>query len=167
LFCAFAKAPLTSYGAYAPLPSDGGEDLIPMNVDPGDSPRHVKDIIYNLSNIAGVNDDPLELKLPYFASYKLLNSTFLLKIDGHQMRAWVVQKISMDNDAHNHQNIKLLLKIGAGDKFDKIITYNELSDLVERQVTGEQSTDNISPLIYDDIIAHQGPLKPTALWKQT
>jgi hypothetical protein len=69
----------------------------------------------------------------------------------------------MDNDAHNHQNIKLLLKIGAGDKFDKIITYNELSDLVERQVTGEQSTDNISPLIYDDIIAHQGPLKPTAL----
>ena len=68
----------------------------------------------------------------------------------------------MDNDAHNHQNIKFLLEIGFGE-FDKIIAYNELSDLVERQVNEEQSTDDVSPWVHDDIIAHQGPLKPTDL----
>jgi hypothetical protein len=33
-----------NYRAYAPSPSDGGEDLIPLNVDPGDSFRHEKSI---------------------------------------------------------------------------------------------------------------------------
>ena len=148
-----------NYRAYAPLPSDGGEDLIPMNVDPGDSPHHVKDIIYNSSDIAGVNIDPSELKLPYFTPDELLNRTFLHEVDGQRMRARVVRKI-MDNDAHNHQNIKFLLEIGAGE-FDEIIAYNELSDLVEQQVNEERSTDDLSPWVYDDIIAHQGPLKPT------
>jgi hypothetical protein len=50
----------------------------------------------------------------------------------------------MDNDSHNHQNIKFLLKIGAGE-FDEIIAYNELSDLVEGQVNEEQSTDDMFP----------------------
>ncbi len=74
-----------NYRAYA---SDGGEDLIPLNVDPGDSPRHVNDIIYNssdiagVSNIAGVNVYPLELKLPYFTPDELLNRTFLHEVDG-------------------------------------------------------------------------------------
>jgi hypothetical protein len=148
-----------NYRAYAPSPSDGGEDLIPMNVDPGDSPRHVKDIIYNSSDIAGINVDPSELKLPYFTPDELLNRTFLHEVDGQRMRARVVRKI-MDNDAHNHQNIKFLLEVGAGE-FDEIIAYNELSDLVERQVNEERSTDDMSPWVYDDIIAHQGPLKPT------
>ncbi len=75
------------------------------------------------------------------------------------MRARVVRKI-MDNDAHNHQNIKFLFKIGSGE-FDKIIAYNDFSDLVEWQVNEERSTDDMSPWIYDDIIAHQEPLKPT------
>ncbi len=66
-----------NYCAYAPSPSNGGEDLIPLNVDPGDSPRHVKDIIYNLSDIAGVNVDPSELKLPYFMPDEFWNRNFL------------------------------------------------------------------------------------------
>jgi hypothetical protein len=148
-----------NYRAYAPSPSDGGENLISLNVDPGDSPRHVKDIIDNSSDIAGVNVDPSELKLPYFTPHELLNRTSLHEVDGQRMRARVVRKI-MDNDAHNHQNIKFLLNIGAGE-FDEIIAYNKLSDLVERQVNEERSTDDMSPWIYDDIIAHQGPLKPT------
>ncbi len=110
--------------------------MIPMNVDPGDSPRHVKDIlIYNSSNIAGVKVDPSELKLPYFTPDELLNRTFLHKADCPRMRARVVRKI-MDNDAHNHQNIKFLLENGAGE-FDEIIAHNELSDLVEIQVNEE------------------------------
>ncbi len=148
-----------NYRAYAPSPSDGGEDLIPMNVVPGDSPHHVKDIIYNSSDIAGVYVDPSELKLPYFTPDELLNRTFLHEVDGQRMRAQFVWKI-MDNDAHNHQNTKFLYEIGAGE-FDEIIACNELSDLFERQVNEEQSTDDISPWVYDDIIAHQGPLKQT------
>jgi hypothetical protein len=99
-----------NFRAYAPSPSNGGEDLIPLNVDPGDSPRHVKDIIYNSSDLAGVNVDPLELKLPCFTPDKLLNRTFLHKVDGQHMHARVVRKI-MDNDAHNHQNIKFFLRL--------------------------------------------------------
>jgi hypothetical protein len=148
-----------NYRVFARSLSDGGEDFIPMNVDPGDSPCDVKDIIYNSSDIAGVNVDPSELKLPYFTPDELLNRTFLRKVDGQQMRARVVRKI-MDNDAHNHQNIKFLLEIGAGE-FDEMIAYNELSDLVERLVNEEQSTDDVSLWVYDDTIAHQGPLKPT------
>ncbi len=155
-----ALSPLhPNYCAYAPFLYHKGEDLIPLNVDPGDSPRHVKDIIYNSSDIAGVNVDPSKLKLPYFTPDKLLNRTFLHKVDGQRMRARVLQKI-IDIDVHNHQDIKFLLEIGAG-KFDEIIAYNELSDLVERQVNEERSTDDISQWIYDDITAHQGPLKPT------
>jgi hypothetical protein len=141
-----------NYRAYAPSPSNGGEDLIPLNVDPGDSPRHAKDIIYYSSNIAGVNVDPSELELPYFTPDELLNRTFLHEVDGQRMRARVVRKI-MDNDALTHKSIKFLLEIGAGE-FDEIIAYNELLDLVERQVNEERSTDDMSPWIYDDIIAH-------------
>jgi hypothetical protein len=38
-------------------------------------------------------------------------------------------------------------------------SYHEHSDLVERQVNEEQSTNAISLWVYDSIIAHQGPLK--------
>jgi hypothetical protein len=89
----------------------------------------VKDIIYNSSNFADVNIDALELKLPYFTPDEVLNCTFLHKVDVQRMRTQVVWKI-MDNDAHNHQSIKFLLKIGAGE-FDEIFAYNELLDLVE------------------------------------
>ncbi len=109
--------------AYAPSPSNGGEDLIPLNVDPGDSPRHVKDIIYNSSDIACVNVNPSELKLPYFTPDELLNRTFLFEVDGQQMRARVVRKI-MDNDADNHQNIKFLLEIGPGEFDESLPTMN-------------------------------------------
>ena len=66
----------------------------------------------------------------------------------------------MDNDVHNHQSIKFLLEISAG-KFDEIVAHDELLDLVERQENKEDGTDDISPWVYNDIIAHQGPLKPT------
>ncbi len=75
--------------------------------------------IYNSSYIAGVNVDPLELKLPYFTPDELLSRTFLHKVDGRRMRARVVWKI-IDNDAHNHQNIKCLIEIGAGEFYEII-----------------------------------------------
>jgi hypothetical protein len=34
-------------------------------------------------------------------------------------------------------------------------------DVVEQQVNEERSTNDVSPWVYDDIIAHQDPLKPT------
>jgi hypothetical protein len=97
--CSALSSMHPNYRAYTPMPSNGGKDLIPLNVDPGDSPRHVKDIIYNSSDIAGVNVDPSELKLPYFTPDELLIRTFLHEVDGQRMRARVVWKV-MDNDAH-------------------------------------------------------------------
>jgi hypothetical protein len=84
--------------------------LIPLNVDPGDSPCHVKDIIYNSSDIAGVNVDPMELKLPYFFPGELLTRTFLHKVDGQWMRVKDVLKV-IDNNVHNHQSINFCLRL--------------------------------------------------------
>jgi hypothetical protein len=120
----------------------------------------IQGILHVKSRTSSTIVDPSELKLPYFTPDELLNRTFLHGADGQRMRARVVRKI-MDNDAHNHQNVKFLLEIGAGE-FDEIIAYKKLSDLVERQVDAELNNDDMfQPWAYDAIIAHQGPLKPT------
>ncbi|KAI2505965.1 hypothetical protein MHU86_8465 [Fragilaria crotonensis] len=76
----FTLSPMHSnLGAYGRLPSNGGNDLIQLNVvDQGD-----------LSDMAGGHIDPSELKLPYFRPDGLLNCTFLHNGDGQQMRAHV------------------------------------------------------------------------------
>ena len=75
--------------------------------------------------------------------------------DGRDYNAKIVQKI-LDQDAENHQHIKFLVKIGDG-AFDEIISYNELSNLVEEQ---HSSADNLPDTVFafKGILDHQGPL---------
>jgi Reverse transcriptase (RNA-dependent DNA polymerase) len=127
------------------------ENLIP---DGGETVA-TKPILQSTNDIAGEHTSQSELKLPKFSPEELIGRTFIRDMDdGQKYRARVVQKI-LDKDAENHQNIKFLLQIGEG-KFDEIITYNELNDIVERQIEEEMDPDK--PWAFKTIKDHQGPL---------
>ena len=116
-----------------------------------------KPILLSTNDIAGDQVSQSRLKLPKFSPEELIGRTFIRDMDdGQKYRARVVQKI-LDKDAENHQNIKFLLQIGEG-KFDEIITYSELNDIVEKQV--EDELDPEKPWVYKAIKDHQGPLHP-------
>jgi hypothetical protein len=61
-----------------------------------------------------------------------MGMTFLREIEnGISCRGKIVQKI-LDKDAQNHQQIEFLVKVGDND-YDEIISYNELSNIIEEQ----------------------------------
>jgi hypothetical protein len=109
---------------------------------------------YNASDIAGVPTHDL----PTFTPDDLLNRKLIYDIEGERYNATVVRKL-IDRDSENHRNLKFLLEIGEGN-FDAIITYNELCDLIEKQEEQQESKDPDTLWTYDDILGHQGPLKP-------
>jgi hypothetical protein len=112
--------------------------------------------IHSVSDLTG-NVDTSLLNLPKFSPEELIGQTFMRDMeDGNRYRALVVQKI-LDRDAANHQNIKFLVKIGEGD-FDEIITYNELSNLVEHQLEEQTETPETAVWTFSGIRDHQGPL---------
>jgi hypothetical protein len=77
---------------------------------------------------------PSKLKLPKLSPDKLLGITFLRDTDdGQTLRANVVSKIK-DRDEENHQNLKFLCVLGDND-YDEILTYQELSNIIEDQHT--------------------------------
>ena len=63
----------------------------------------------------------------------------------------------MDHDSENHQQIKFLLALGDG-QLEEIISYNELSDLVEESKAAKESGRN-DLVPYSGIVDHQGPMK--------
>jgi hypothetical protein len=80
--------------------------------------------------------------------------------DGQSHRALVARKI-IDADSDNHQAIRFLLQIDEKDA-DEIISYNELSDLMEAQQSEPATNGNIEDHFkFTSIIGHQGPLQPT------
>jgi hypothetical protein len=111
--------------------ADGGEALNPAKP------------IMSSSDVAGLKICPSDLKLPKFLPDELMGITFLRELDdGQTYRAKVARKI-MDKDEDNHGQIKFLIEIGEG-KFDEILTYNELSDIIEEQQECElKSPDGI------------------------
>ena len=69
-----------------------------------------------------------------------------------------------DWDAHNHQNIKFLLKIADQD-VEEIMTYVEVCDHIEAMIEAENNGEN-SIYTFKEIIGHQGPLTPSSPeWK--
>ena len=62
----------------------------------------------------------------------------------------------MDCDAENHQQIKFLLSLGDG-QFEEIISYNQLSNLVNGSMATKESGQH--DFTYSGIINHQGPIK--------
>ena len=67
----------------------------------------------------------------------------------------------MDRDAKNHQQIKFLLSLGDG-QLEEIISYNELSDLVNESMAAKESRQH-DFILYSGIISHQGPIKKNDL----
>jgi hypothetical protein len=85
-----------------PIPSDGGEV----------SPK----LIQSTSDLAGLDINPSDFKMPQFSTDELLGKTFVRKLDdGTSYRATVLHKIQ-DLDAENHANIKVLVELGDGVK---------------------------------------------------
>jgi hypothetical protein len=66
----------------------------------------------------------------------------------------------LDQDALNHQKIKFLVKIGDND-FDEIISYNELSNIVEEQQQLQSESPETAVWSFKGIRSHQGPLPPS------
>jgi hypothetical protein len=133
----------------------GEEAEMPLN----DNPKiYVKDII-DLLREQGV--DAKKVTLPTFSPDELVGRTFLRDLpDGQRVRAEVVKKV-LDRDAENHEQIKMLLKLGGeDDALEEVITYGELSDLIQRQ-DQEELNDPDREWIFKEVKAHEGPLKPT------
>ena len=107
-----------------------------------------------IKSIQDYYDDPISL--PVFAPDKLIGMTVLKKVDDDIVQAKVVRQI-IDHDADNHQQIKFLLSLGDGES-EEIISYNELSDLVNKSMqAGESGEQDFTT--YSGILDHQGPLK--------
>ena len=121
-------------------PSDGGESV------------PVKPIMSS-TDLAGLDIDPSDMKLPHFSPDELLGRSFVRTLDdGRSFRATILRKIQ-DMDEENHQNIKFLVALGDGE-FDEIISYNKLSNLIE-ELTEEELQPEDKLLSFESIEGHQ------------
>ena len=91
-----------------------------------------------------------------FSPDELIGMTVLCTVDEEVIWAKVVCKI-MDRDDENHSQIKFLLSLGDG-QLEEIISYNELSDLVNESMSTKESGIH-DFMTYSGILDHQGPLK--------
>ena len=108
--------------------------------------------IYNMQDQFDV-----PVHLPRYSPEDLLGLTYLHELpDGQTVRAKIVKKIH-DNDAENHERIKMLVAYD-DDKIEELMSYNELSDIVseqhDRESTGEQEIFS-----FREISDHVGPIK--------
>jgi len=105
-------------------------------------------------------------KLPTFSPEELIGEKFIYTLDdGQKVRAEVVCKIELI-DAANHQNIKMLLKIGDSEAED-VIDYLAVCDLVEQEKAKEEG-DMDQPWTFKEILAHKGLLtKHSPNWKHS
>ena len=101
-------------------------------------------------------DDSEIVKLPKFSPDELIGLTFVHETeDDQKVRATIVRKV-LDRDAANHQNVKFILSLGDGD-LEEIISYNELSDLIENQHKAEEDGE-MRIFSFREVLDHQGPL---------
>jgi hypothetical protein len=125
--------------------SDGGEVVV----------QEVP-VILSTTDLREQDLSPSELRLPSFTPAELLNQTFIRENDaGQKLRAKVIRQVQeMDDD--NHRKIKFLVELGDGE-IDKLIDYNVLSDIIERQRVAEED-ESEKLWAVNRIIGHQGPL---------
>ena len=122
-----------------------------------DAPPDQPSILFSAADRLGL-PDPTALEVPKFSPDELLGLSFLRETDtGECFRAKITRKI-LDRDAQDHQAIKFLISIGDGE-LEEIISYNELSDIVERQHQAEEDGE-LDTWAYESILDHEGPLRP-------
>ena len=108
--------------------------------------------IMSSTDIAGLNIEPTRLKLPKFSPDELIGQTFIQQDDdGTNYSATIVKRIK-DKESENHQNIKFLIEYGEG-KYEDILTYNEISNMIEEQ---ESTDDENKHWTFTDILDHNG-----------
>ena len=113
--------------------------------------------IMSTSDIAGLDIEPTKLKLPRFSPDELMGQTFIrTDEEGNHYAAKIVRKIT-DKDAENYKKIQFLVEIGDG-KYDEIISYNEISNIIEEQEDIETEEKRWT---FTKILEHQGPIKST------
>ena len=135
------------------IPNNGEDDGHNDDVEPQVEVETVRTLSDLLAEDHGLLESQ-EIKVPKFTPEELIGLTFLHERDnGDRVRAQVMKKI-IDNDAQNHQNIKMLIEI---DDVEELIAYNELSDIIEQQ--HEDDLDKEDFYTFKDILDHQGPLK--------
>jgi hypothetical protein len=113
--------------------------------------------IMSSTDIAGLDIDPSDLKLPQFSPHELLERAFVRTLDdGRNFRAKVLRKIQ-DLDNENYANINFLVDFGDGE-IDEIVSYNTLCNLVVELGEDEmQPQDKLLPNV--SIEGHKEPLK--------
>ena len=125
----------------------------------GDDEQAHRPVVRSLVEDYDPEYDPEKVKLPKFSPEELLGLTFLHDTaDGQRVRAEVVKRIQ-DRDSENHQNIKFIIKYG-DPEYEEIISYNELSDTIERQ-HGDELDAEEKLYVFKKIISHHGPIKPS------
>jgi hypothetical protein len=94
-----------------------------------------------------------------FSPEELIGRTFIREMeDGQKLRAEIKKELLL-RDTENQCDIqKFLVTIGDG-VIDELIGYNELSDLVERQMGEQIQADPETLHPYTRIVGHEGPLK--------
>ena len=131
----------------------------PSLVDEQEDKDSTNNHLTSISDIIANDIDPTEVKVPQFSPDELMGLSFLRTLDdGQVVRAQIVKKIN-DFDALNHQNLKMLVKLGDGD-IEEIIDYVELCDIIGDMIDDEEANPD-RPFIYRGITEHQGPIKPT------
>lgn len=77
--------------------------------------------------------------------------------EGNHFSATVVHKIT-DKGVENQSKIKLIVEIGEG-KYDKIMSYNKISNYIEEQEDNESEDKRC--WTFAKILDHQGPISST------
>ena len=138
--------------------TDPNYRAVPSTSDDGESKSEPPAVIQSVTDMFPPDIVSSDVKVPAFSPEELIGKSFIHSIDdGTKFKATVTKKIG-DMDAKNHQNIKFLIDVGDGGHED-IISYVELCDLVEEQEQKKAEGDSLHA--YEDIVGHEGPLKPT------
>jgi hypothetical protein len=90
------------------------------------SPREASPkLIQSTTDLAGLDINQSDLKMPRFSPDELLVKTFVRRLaDGTSYKATVLRKFP-DLEAENHVNIKCMTELGDGE-IDEIIAYGIL-----------------------------------------
>jgi hypothetical protein len=110
--------------------------------------------------------DPPNTRVPQFTPEEFLHNP---EPDGETLRASVVRKIEEQDAEAKILGVKFLVTVGENE-YNEIITYNELCDIVEKQIEDENDlneglSDEERAIVEDvfsfrGIAGHDGPLTP-------
>ena len=130
-----------------PIPSGGEQD-------------HVGVKIHSLKDLMPPDIDPNEINLPTFSPTELLGKSFLTTdMDGNKFKATIIKKIQ-DKEAATHQDLKFLIDVADG-AYEDIMGYTEVCDAIEEQAQQNEESENGEFCTYNEIVGHEGPLKPS------